>query len=115
VASDNAHAGKQPVEQVVTQVDFPRNELADAGLPDAAEAGQPRLRWRPTIERNLNRLRGTITGQPHSRNLDRWNSLVEHGDVLGLHRVLTGLDRDSVEMREVSPMGDLIEGVAEDR
>lgn len=64
--------------------------------------------WRPTIERNLHRLRGTVTGQPHSRNLDRWNSLVEHDDVLGLHRVLTGLDRDSVEMREVSPMGGLL-------
>ena len=26
----------------------------------------------------------------------------------GLHRVLTGLDRDSVEMREVSPMRGLL-------
>ena len=49
-----------------------------------------------------------VTGQPHSRNLDRWESLVGHGDVLGLHRVLTGLDRDSIEMREVSPMGGLL-------
>ena len=64
--------------------------------------------WHPTIERNLHRLRGSVTGQPHSRNLDRWSSLVEHGDVLGLHRVLTGLDRDSIEMREVSPMGGLL-------
>ena len=31
-----------------------------------------------------------------------------YGDVLGLHRVLTGLDRDSIEMREVSPMGGLL-------
>jgi len=30
------------------------------------------------------------------------------GDVLGLHRVLTGLDRDSIEMREVSPMSGLL-------
>jgi hypothetical protein len=28
--------------------------------------------------------------------------------VLGLHRVLTGLDRDSIEMRDVSPMGGLL-------
>jgi hypothetical protein len=28
--------------------------------------------------------------------------------VLGLHRVLTGLDRDPIEMREVSPMGGLL-------
>jgi hypothetical protein len=64
--------------------------------------------WRPVIERNLQRLRGSVTGQPHCRNLDRWDSLVERGDILGLHRVLTGLDRDSIEMREVSPMGGLL-------
>jgi len=64
--------------------------------------------WRPVIDRNLERLRGGVTGQPHRRNLDRWESLVEHSDVLGLHRVLTGLDRDSIEMREVSPMGTLL-------
>ena len=64
--------------------------------------------WRPTIERNLERLRDRVTGQPHERNLQRWTSLVESGDVLGLHRVLTGLDRDSIEMREVSPMGGLL-------
>jgi transcriptional regulator with XRE-family HTH domain len=64
--------------------------------------------WRPTIERNLDRLRGGVTGQPHVRNLDRWQLLVDRRDVLGLHRVLTGLDRDSIEMREVSPMGGLL-------
>lgn len=64
--------------------------------------------WRPTIEGNLERLRDRVTGQPHRRNLDRWMSLIESGDVLGLHRVLTGLDRDSIEMREVSPMGGLL-------
>lgn len=64
--------------------------------------------WRPTIERNLERLRSSVNGQPHRRNLDRWTSLVERGDVPGLHRVLTGLGRDSIEMREVSPMGGLL-------
>ena len=64
--------------------------------------------WHPTIERNLDRLRSGVTGQPHTRNLDRWSLLVDHGDVLGLHRVLTGLDRDSIEMREVSPMSGLL-------
>lgn len=64
--------------------------------------------WHPTIERNLERLRDRVTGQPHQRNLERWTTLVESGDVLGLHRVLTGLDRDSIEMREVSPMGGLL-------
>jgi transcriptional regulator with XRE-family HTH domain len=64
--------------------------------------------WRPTIETNLNRLRRGVTGQPHERNLDRWISLIDQSDVLKLHRVLTGLDRDSIEMREVSPMGGLL-------
>ncbi len=64
--------------------------------------------WGPRIERNLTRLRGGVSGQPHERNLQRWRELVDRGDVLGLHRVLTGLDRDSIEMREVSPMGGLL-------
>ena len=64
--------------------------------------------WRPTIEGNIIRLRGRVRGQPHTRNLERWQSLVETGDVLRIQRVLTGLDRESIEMREVSPMGGLL-------
>jgi transcriptional regulator with XRE-family HTH domain len=64
--------------------------------------------WRPAIERNLKRLRSTVRGQPHLRNLDRWESLLDRGDVTGFHRILTGLDRDSIEMREVSPVGGLL-------
>ncbi|MGH8993634.1 MAG: helix-turn-helix domain-containing protein [Acidimicrobiia bacterium] len=64
--------------------------------------------WRVTIERNLERLRGSVQGQPHLRNLDRWQSLIDRRDVPGLHRVLTSLDRASIEMREVSPMGGLL-------
>jgi transcriptional regulator with XRE-family HTH domain len=64
--------------------------------------------WRPTIQRNLERLRSTVRGQPHLRNLDRWESLLDRGDVPGFHRIFTGLDRDSIEMREVSPAGGLL-------
>ncbi|MEP6815505.1 MAG: helix-turn-helix transcriptional regulator [Marmoricola sp.] len=64
--------------------------------------------WRPTILRNLKRLRGSVQGQPHVRNLDRWQQLVRDQDVSGLRRVMTGLDTDSVEMREVSPLGGLL-------
>ena len=64
--------------------------------------------WRPTIERNLDRLRRQVRGQPHLRNLDRWRSLVEQRDLPGLHRVLTGLDRDSIEMREVTPLSGIL-------
>jgi hypothetical protein len=42
------------------------------------------------------------------RNLDRWQRLIDDGDVSGLHRVMTGLDTDSIEMREVSPMRGLL-------
>ncbi len=64
--------------------------------------------WSPVIQGNVSRLRESTTGQPHSRNLQHWQQLVEHRDVLGLHRVLTGLDRESIQMREVSPMGGLL-------
>ncbi len=64
--------------------------------------------WRPTIESNVDRLSSQVTGQPHERNLERWRDLIDKGDLPGLHRVLTGLDRDSIEMREVSPMGGLL-------
>ena len=63
---------------------------------------------RPKKERNQERLRSAVRGQPHLRNLDRWQSLLDRGDVTGIHRILTGLDRDSIEMREVSPFGGLL-------
>lgn len=64
--------------------------------------------WRPVMRRNLKRLREGTRGQPHLRNLDRWQRLIEDGDVSNLHRVMTGLDTDSIEMREVSPMRGLL-------
>jgi transcriptional regulator with XRE-family HTH domain len=64
--------------------------------------------WRPTILANLERLRGGVRGQPHIRNLDRWEVLVRDGDVAALHRILTGLDRDAIEMREVTPLSGLL-------
>jgi len=64
--------------------------------------------WRATIEGNLERLRSRVKGQPHLRNLERWQLLIDRGDLPGLHRVLTGLDRESIEMREVSPMAGLL-------
>lgn len=64
--------------------------------------------WTPTIRRNLERLRHSVQGEPHVSNLDRWQRLVEQRDVPGLRRVMTGLDADSIEMREVSPLGGLL-------
>lgn len=64
--------------------------------------------WRPIMLRNLQRLREGVRGQPHLRNLDRWQRLIQEGDLSSLRRVMTGLDPDSVQMREVSPMGGLL-------
>ncbi|HEX2419125.1 MAG TPA: helix-turn-helix transcriptional regulator [Micromonosporaceae bacterium] len=64
--------------------------------------------WRPIMLRNLQRLREGTRGQPHLRNLDRWQQLIEDGDLSNLRRVMTGLGTDSVEMREVSPMHGLL-------
>lgn len=60
--------------------------------------------WCPVMLQNLVRLRDGTRGQPHLRNMDRWQRLIEKGDLPGLRRVMTGLDTDSIEMREVSPM-----------
>ena len=64
--------------------------------------------WLPKMRRSLTRLRSGTRGEPHERNLRRWQELVDRRDVLGLHRVLTGVDRESIEMREVSPMSGLL-------
>lgn len=64
--------------------------------------------WLPTIKGNLDHLDGRVTGQPHERNVDLWRQLVEREDLPGVHRVLTGLDRHSIEMREVSPLSGLL-------
>ena len=64
--------------------------------------------WMPTVNRNLERLRNAVRGEPHLSNLDRWERLLEDRDVPGLRRVMTGLDTDSVQMREVSPLGGLM-------
>ena len=66
------------------------------------------VEWRPLVLRNLDLLRGSTQGQPHLRNLDRWRQVIEDGDVPGLRRLMTCLDTDSVQMREVSPMGGLL-------
>lgn len=64
--------------------------------------------WRPIMLRNLHRLRESTRGEPHLRNLNRWQRLIQSGDLSSLRRVMTGLDTDSVQMREVSPMGGLL-------
>lgn len=64
--------------------------------------------WLPKLNRNLVRERESVRGSVHLRIVDRWRDLIERRDVLGQHRAMTGLDRSSIEMREVSPMGGLL-------
>ncbi|WP_110797457.1 XRE family transcriptional regulator [Mycolicibacterium llatzerense] len=64
--------------------------------------------WHPLIERNLTRLREGVAGEPHTSNVAEWQSFVDGNDITGLRRALTGLDRKSIEMREVSPMSGLL-------
>lgn len=64
--------------------------------------------WAPTIRRNLEVLSRGVTGEPHLTHLDRWNDIIASGDLSSLRRALTGLDRVSIEMREVSPLSGVL-------
>lgn len=64
--------------------------------------------WRPRLLENLERVRGGVRGRVHTEKVERWMDLISEGDVVGLHRAMTGLDRSSIEMREVSPFSGLL-------
>ncbi len=64
--------------------------------------------WRPQLVKNLTRVRHGVQGRVHLGNVERWSDLIVSGDVVGLHRMMTGLDRCSIEMREVSPFSGLL-------
>lgn len=64
--------------------------------------------WHQPLSLNLERLRKSVSGQPHQRNLDRWQRLVEEQDLNGLRRVMLDPTQDGIEMREVSPMSGLL-------
>jgi hypothetical protein len=69
------------------------------------------MAWQPTIFVNIAHLRAGVRGQPHLAYLDQWQHLVSTEDVSALRPVLTGVDRHSIEMREVTPMGGLLSDV----
>lgn len=64
--------------------------------------------WIPTIDRNLARLKVAVRGEPHVTNLRRWDAMIDNGDLAAIRRTMTGLDTDSIQMREVSPLGGLL-------
>lgn len=61
-------------------------------------------RWRPLMTDNLARLQQNTHGEPHTGNIANWQAIIAAGDLPTLRRILTGLDRFAIEMREVSPM-----------
>ena len=67
--------------------------------------------WVPKLRGNLERGRTSVRGSVHLDNVERWQGLIDGRDLRGLRQVMTGLDRDSIEMREVSPMGGLLPDV----
>lgn len=64
--------------------------------------------WTPRILSNLDQMSRQVRGEPHTGNLERWRRLVQERDLPNLHRVLTGLDPDSIAMREASPLRGLL-------
>jgi hypothetical protein len=64
--------------------------------------------WLPKLTSNVERVRGGVQGKTHTENVDRWERLICSGDITGLRRAMTGLDRQSIEMREVTPFGGLL-------
>jgi len=62
----------------------------------------------PRLKRNVDRVRERSQGEPHESNIREWEDIFHDQDWLRLRRVLTGLDRHSIEMREVSPMSGLL-------
>lgn len=61
--------------------------------------------WLPAILQGLQDLHECVTAGTHLGNVAPWRDLVAKADPSSVHRVLTGHDRDSIGMREVSPMG----------
>lgn len=99
------------VEWRVVEPEMTRSERRSWSLHCELSARLDRVSltdWLSTVERNVRRLREGVTGQPHSHNLDRWEALIRARDLAGLKRVMTGLGRDSMEMREVSPFGGIL-------
>ena len=47
------------------------------------------------MRENLERLQNQVTGQPHTRNLQRWRELVNEEQLPVLRRVLTGMEKSS--------------------
>lgn len=70
--------------------------------------GRSLASWTPKIRENLARIRSATRGEPHQGNIDRWQRVIEGQDVRAIRRWMTSVEREAVEMREVSPFGGLL-------
>lgn len=65
-------------------------------------------RWLPQLLTNIKHVRQGVRGQTHLENVERWEELVGSKDLNGLRRIMTGLDEQSIRMREVTPFSGLL-------
>ena len=83
--------------------------MAVAPGPSVRLSQQSLDTWLPHIESRLDppsHPHHRLATHPEPRALDQtWSAIAM---CLGIRRVLNGLDRDSIEMREVSPLGGLL-------
>lgn len=66
------------------------------------------VQWEPRILANVAELRGSTQGEPHESYVDRWEQLVRSHDAAAMRQAMTGVDREALEMREVSPLGGIL-------
>lgn len=64
--------------------------------------------WYDRLLLNLDRLSGTVRGEPHRSNLDRWRQLIEQRDVGDIRRIMLDPSREGQEMREVGPFSGIL-------
>lgn len=60
------------------------------------------------MQHNLDRVREHSRGEPHERNMTRWQHIIDEEDLRELRRTLTDSSPDGIDMREVSPMAGLL-------
>lgn len=99
-------------QPVVTKPDLTRSELRSWKLHryiSSRFSDTDLERHRSTMLENLDRVGERSQGEPHESNLRMWRNSIEDRDWTQVRRHLTGVDRHSIEMREVTPMSGLLD------
>lgn len=83
-----------------------RSERRSLELGREVAAGLDEEGWRdlrPRLRARIEELKSSLRGEPHSSNIRRWERLISEDDLEQIKLSLSSNDRDSIEMREVSP------------